>query len=143
MTDYPQWWETADVPVFGGEEERTAAKVAAAREVLGYLLNLPHDADESVRVRSWLTPHDFPGVLQAVAIRLWDGTYDGDVRALVMRMIGEGYGDRIRNGVVLTDMYWESSLSAVEEAARILRSIRQVERDFADHAAAAERLAGR
>lgn len=139
----PSWWSEVDEPVFGGEEGRSAAKVVAARQVLGYLLNLPYGAAEAARVRTWLEPLDFPGVLQAVALRLWDGTYDGDVQSLVLRMLGDGYGGRIRNGVVVTDMYWEASLAAVERAAFVMRSIRRVEKEFAEHAAQVERLTGR
>jgi len=123
----PAWWQEADPLPPMTEEQRAEVKNIAARQVLGYLLNVPHDSAEARRVRGWHEPDDFPGALYLVAVELWRD-YDGDVWGLAWRMIAGNMGDRIKNGVLLTEMYWDASLASIEEASRQLRDIRKNER---------------
>lgn len=119
----PRWWGETELTVFSTEEEQTQAKVQAAQHVLGFMLNVPADSDDGQRLRGWFTPEDFPGPYMLVAKSIWD-EYDGDVHALVLRLVREGFGGRIRNGVLVTDLYYEASLAACEQAAFILSRIR-------------------
>jgi hypothetical protein len=123
----PKWWSEVELPVFDTEEEQTAAKVQAAGHVLGFMLNVPADSDDGKRLRTWFAPEDFPGPFMLIAQSIWED-YDGDVEALVLRMVREGVGGRIRNGVLVTDLYWRASFAAEQEASFILSRIRMRER---------------
>lgn len=135
----PRWWSEVDPVTWRSEDDRQEAKVYAARQLVGFLLNVPSDAADAVRVHQWFTPEDMPGVLSQVAAAIWDG-YDGDVYALSSRMIASGYGQRIGNGVLLADLYWNASLAGMEEAGFVVWCARQQERRIASARAEIERL---
>lgn len=135
----PAWWDDADEVTWASEEERQEAKVAAARQVVGFLLNVSSDSADAVRVHGWFEPDDFPGVLATVASAVWDG-YDGDVMALAMRMVAAGFGGRIANGVLLSNLYWEASFAGLEEASFVMMCARRQERKIARARAELERL---
>jgi hypothetical protein len=136
----PSWWREVDPPRYPSEEDRSRAKFYACGQVLGFLLNLPSTADEAERVRGWLSPDDFPGVLHAVALRLWDTPYDGDPHSIALSMIADGLGSRIGNGALISDLYWNASLASVERAAFVVRTIRAYEAQVAQAEAALARL---
>lgn len=140
--DYPtpQWWNTAELAVFETEEDQTQAKVQAAAQVLGFMLNVASDSDDGKRLRSWFSVDDFPGPFRLVAESIWDD-YDGDVGALVTRMHRKGQAGRIRNGVMVYDLYWQASLAACDEAAFTLSRIRLREQLVAKSAAQIASLA--
>jgi hypothetical protein len=119
----PAWWLTRDLQVFDTEEEQTAAKVRAAGNVLGFMLNVSSDSDDGQRLRAWFSVDDFPGPFRLIAEAIWT-EYDADVEALVMRMIADGKAGRIRNGVLITDLYWGASFEACEQSAFVLSRIR-------------------
>lgn len=134
----PAWWGEVDPVTWRSEDDMQEAKVFAARQVVGYLLNLPSDSRESSRVREWCDLSALPGVLGQVAAFVSDG-YDGDVMALASRMIAAGYGQRIGNGVLLSNLYWSASLAGVEEAGFVLRCVREQESRVARARAEIER----
>jgi hypothetical protein len=123
--DYPtpQWWQERELIVFETEDEQQQAKVRAAANVLGFMLNVPSDSDDGHRYRAWFSPDDFPGPFMLIAQSIWE-SYDGDVEALVMRMVAAGQAGRVRGGTLVTDLYWGASLAAAEESAFILSRIR-------------------
>lgn len=142
-TTYPKptWWSERTLERFENEDDQSQAKVKASAQVLGFLLNVSSDSGDGRRFRSWFAPEDFPGAHRVVAEAIWT-EYDGDVEALVMRLIAGGQARRTRNGVLVTDMYWNASLSGAEEAAFVLSRIRQREREYALAATAMSRLLG-
>lgn len=137
----PAWWAEHDLPHWETQEQQAHAKRRAAKDLIGFLLNVPYDNADALRIKSWLKPEDFPGVYGYIAEQVWDG-YDGQIEPLVLRCIADGYGERIRNGALLTDAYWETSLASIEWAGFILTRIRRQEKELAQINAALARVTG-
>lgn len=136
----PAWWADWPEPRFSGEEDRTLAKQQAASILLGVALNVDADHETHWRIRTWTDPLDYPGVLGSLAEAVLDTTWDGDIQGLVLRLIAAGHAGRIRNGVLVSDLYWTMAGANYEEPAFMLRAIRSQEKRLAEAMAAVSAL---
>lgn len=139
---YPAWWEEWPELHWQTAEERQQAKVLAAQQLLGTAMNLTGEHATHQRIADWTEPHDYPGVLLTVAEAVLVREWDADVAGLTLRLVNAGYGARIRNGVLLSDMYWNCNVAGWEYAALTLLTVRSDEVRLADAMAVVGRLGG-
>ena len=123
------------------EEVRTLAKHLSASNVLGTAMNVTSESDTYQEISRRSKPEDFPEELNIVARKvLWRDDWESDIPGLRRRLVGEGYGNRIRHGSLLTELYWEYYTPSWRADLDILLLIRVEEKQVAQAQARIRRL---
>ena len=123
------------------EEVRTSTKRLCARNLLGTAMNVTSESDTYREISDRTQPEDFPEELNVVARKvLWRDDWEADLPELHRRLTGEGYANRIRHGVLLTELYWDHCTPSWRADLEVLRRIRIEEQQVAQAQARLSRL---